>query len=320
MKPLLEELEIYNNNVRLAKTTLSTYNFYLNKFVSYLSTKMNDYPHDIYLDKIYVIKDSTGKVIRYSPIDSTLIDNYFLLLNNKSYNVIKDNYKSLMSFFKFLDNNYSFENPMKKLAFKLKDLKQPQKKPSKILTRGNILKFINSIITHSIHLTTDLLLFTILLSTGCRISEILTLKFQNIDYINDSFLLVKTKNKHQRIVYLLPGMGNEILKYKISCNRKESDYLFMIYHNNNYQRNQIKKLLKKYLTLAKLPIINIHHLRHSFATLMADQEMPLDIIRQLLGHENINTTKIYINPHYVRNKNLNIPENEIINSFLKKKI
>lgn len=319
MKTILEDLEIYNNNVRLAKTTLYNYNCYLNKFVSYLSSIMNTPPSDIYLKKIYQFKDSDGKLLWNSPIDSPLIDNYFILLNNKSYNIIKDNYKSLMSFFKFLDNNYNLENPMNDLKFKLKDLKTPPKKESKILTRSNILKFINSIITHSTQLTTDLLLFTLLLSTGCRISELLTLKYQNIDFKNDSFLLLKTKNKHQRIVYLLPGMGEEILKYKISIDKNNSDYLFMK-DNKQFTRNDVKLLLNKYLSLAKLPVMNIHGLRHSFATLLAEQETPLEIIRQLLGHESISTTKMYINAHYIRNKDLYMPENKIITNYLNKKI
>nr|WP_255731426.1 site-specific integrase [Solibacillus sp. MA9] len=208
---------------------------------------------------------------------------------------------------------------MIQIKFQLKDY-LPEKKFSKVLTRGNILKLLNSIITHSNNLMTDILLFTLLISTGCRISEILNLKCEDIDFENDKFLLVKTKTKHQRMIFLRPGMGIEIHKYTLSLNRKASDYLFMKDSQKQYTRNDVELLLKKYLQLANLPPINIHGLRHTFATLMADQGAPMDIIRQLLGHESLITTKEYINPHYVRNRNFIIPNNELILDYLKKKL
>ena len=68
--------------------------------------------HDIYLDKVYLISDSSGKVIRYLPIDSEIVDSYLSNIKHKGFNVLKDNHKSLTSFFKFLEHNYNFVNPM----------------------------------------------------------------------------------------------------------------------------------------------------------------------------------------------------------------
>lgn len=319
MKTVLDELEIYNNNVRLSKKTLSNYNYLLKKFISYLSDEMNTNAKDIYLDKVILLKDSSGQPLKYIPINNLIIDNYFLFLKDKSYYVLKDNYKALMSFFRFLENNYLFENPMIHIKFQLKDY-LPEKKFAKVLTRGNILKLLNSIVTHSNDLMTDILLFTLLISTGCRISEILNLKCEDIDYENDTFLLVKTKTKHQRMIFLRTGMGSEIQKYALKSHREASDYLFIKDSKKKYTRNDVDILLKKYLQLANLPSINLHGLRHTFATLMADQGSPIDIIRQLLGHESLITTKEYIHPHYVRNKNFHIPNNEFIFDYLKKKL
>ncbi|MFJ7932943.1 tyrosine-type recombinase/integrase [Sporosarcina sp. NPDC096371] len=319
MRTVLEELEIYKKNVRLAKSTITTYVFYLKKFISFLSTEMNTNTKDIYLDKVYLLKDSTGKPLKYSPINSDIIDDYFLSLNNKSFNVLKDNYKSLMSFFKFLENNYSLANPLIDIKFQLKDY-LPKKKFSKILTRGNILKLLNSITTHSDDLITDALLFTIIIGTGVRISEIINLKCNVIDYENSSFLILNTKEKDEKIIFLRPGTGYEIQKYTQKRNRQHSDYLFMKDNKKQYTSKDVNELLKKYLDFAKLPIVTVHALRHSFATLMADQGTPLDIIRQMLGHKSVSTTKGYINPHYVRNKNFNMPKNQIITDYLKGKI
>lgn len=319
MKTVIEEIETYRNNVRLAETTIINYTSHLNKFVNYLSIELKKDPTVIYLNKVYVLLDKNGKPIRYLPIDNTFIDNYFLFLKDKSYSVLKDNYKSLNSFFKFLENNYSFENPMLNLNFQLKDF-LPETKYSKILTRGNFLKFLNSLIQSSKNLETELLLFTLLLSTGCRISEVLELKCQDIDFEDESFLLLKTKNKHQRIVFLRPGMGNVLRNYIRNNNRADADYLFMKKSYKKYTRTDVDKLLQEYLRLANVPPINIHAFRHTFATLLAEQGTDKLIISQLLGHESLSATEMYINPHYVRNENLRMPENDLIIKFLKDKI
>ena len=202
------------------------------------------------------------------------------------------------------------------MEFKLADY-TPDKKYSRIFTRGNIIKFLNAIVANSKDLETDLLLFCLLLSTGCRINEILGLNCENIDVENEYFLLLKTKNKDQRIVNLRPGMGEIIQRYIDKRMRKGTDFLFLINKNKKWDRNDVNELLIKYLNLANLPQINIHALRHTFATLMADEGTPINIIQQLLGHKSIKSTQGYINPHYVRNRNLTLPENQFVLDGLK---
>ena len=320
-KSVPEVMEIYNNNVRLAEHTIKNYTFYLNKFITFLSLEMNSKPHEIYLDEIYILKDTTGRTLRYLPIDSQIIDDYFysLVSNNKSYNVLKDNYKSLMSLFKFLENNFNLDNPLINIRFRLKDY-SPQKGTPKSLTRGNIIKFLNSVITYSEDLATEILLFTVMFSTGCRPSEILNIKCQDIDFENKSFRLIETKNKQQRIVFLRPGMEKEIQKYIEKRCRKDTDYLFLKDNQKKMTTENVNVLLEKYLQKANLPIITSHGTRHTFANLMADQGTPIDIIRQLLGHESLHATKMYINPHYVRNKDIVMPENQIVINYLKDKL
>jgi len=282
---------------------------------------MNSEPDEMYLDKIYILKDTNGRILRYLPIDSQIIDDYFhsLVTKNKSYNVLKDNYKSLMSLFKFLENNFNLVNPLINLEFRLKDY-LPKRGTPKSLTRGNIIKFLNSIITHSDDLTTEIILFTILFSTGCRPNEILNLECKDFDFEDKSFRLNKTKNKQQRIVFLRPGMGVEIQRYIKKMDRKDCDYLFLTESRKKMTTQYVNKLLEKYLQKANLPIITSHGTRHTFANLMNEQGTPLDVIRQLLGHDSLQATKMYIDPHYVRNEDIVMPENQIIINYLKNKL
>ena len=322
MKPLLELIDIYKINTRLAPSTIKLYTYVWNKFASYLSIQMNVEKDEIFLDKVYLLKDSFGIPIRYLPIDSSLMDDYFKSLIPNGFHTIHQNHSALMSFFRFLENNYNFVNPMIDMEFRRSDY-IPTKKYSRILTRGDIIKFLNSIISHSNsrNLETHILLFTLLLTTGCRISEILELQCHDIDFDHDTFLLRNTKNKHQRIVNLRQGMGKTIFIFISQKERKKSDYLFLNNNTNQkFSRYDIDKLLKEYLSLANLPPINLHAFRHTFATLMADEDVPLLFIQQMLGHESISATEGYINPYYVRNKDFNMPENQQVLEALKEKI
>lgn len=320
MKSLLDEIEIFKSNVRLASSTIKYYSNILKSFAKYLSIKTAEDIEEVFLDKIYLLKDINGRLIRYLPIDSSLMNDYFTSLIPRGYSTLNNHHSALMSFFSFLEKNYNFDNPLLELEFRISDYKT-EKIHSKVFSRGEVIKFFNAIISTSKNLETDLLLFAILLSTGCRISEILELKCHDIDYENNLFLISKSKNKHQRIINLRPGMGKIINTYTINQGKNESDYLFnKINNNKKLTRKDVDKLLKQYLSYAYLPPIKIHGFRHTFATLMADENTPITFIQQLLGHKSINSTKLYINPHYVRNRGINILENQQVLDFLKDKL
>lgn len=115
-------------------------------------------------------------------------------------------------------------------------------------------------------------------------------------------------------------MGNIINRYTNKQNRMKTDYLFLNSKKNKLSHANVNELLKNYLTLADLPPINIHAFRHTFATLMADEGTPIPIIQQLLGHKSIESTNGYINPHYIRNKNLKLPETQLVLDGLRDKL
>ena len=52
---------------------------------------------------------------------------------------------------------------------------------------------------------------------------------------------------------------------------------------------------------------------------MVDQDTPIIFIQQMLGHRSLNSTKNYINPHFVRNKNFEIQEIKNILNIIKEK-
>lgn len=145
----------------------------------------------------------------------------------------------------------------------------------------------------------------LLYATGLRISELLNLKLNDIDY-NEGFVRILGKGKKERVVpigeialkYLniyLKNYRSELLKQKIS------DYIFISNASTKMTRQGFFKIIK--LQCEKKGInkeISPHTIRHSFATHLLAHGADLRIIQELLGHEDIATTQIYT--HVVNEK------------------
>lgn len=138
----------------------------------------------------------------------------------------------------------------------------------------------------------------LLYSTGIRITELVELKLNNIDF-NDELIRVMGKGSKERIIPL----GEEAIKYlslyvnqyrNLILKTKTSNYLFINNFGNKMSRQGFFKILKKECKDQGIEKnISPHTLRHSFATHMLNNGADLRIIQELLGHSDISTTQIY---------------------------
>ena len=122
----------------------------------------------------------------------------------------------------------------------------PIKEKKKILTRHNIIKFLQSLIKNSELLERDSLLFLLLLSTGSRISEILTIQVKDIDIENELIYKKQTKNKNSKYIILREGFGDILKKYIDSNQFLPEDFLFSS-DNKKLTRQNVQDLLTSYL-------------------------------------------------------------------------
>jgi integrase/recombinase XerD len=248
-------------------------------------------------------------ILTFKPIDARIIDQYLLSKVYAGYSQLSIHTHTIKSFFRYLHCNRQFPDLVRMIQFRLKDYRQPAK-PIRILSRHEVLKFVLAIVSYSENLVRDSLLFTLLLSTGCRISEILKIVVNQIHFEDDTIRLDNTKTKKPRIVHLRKGFGEILEKYVLNENKQIHDFLFHSIRSPNKPMSiyTARKLLNFFLEKAQLPRVRIHSLRHSFATHMFEQGTDITTIAQLKGHASIQTTMIYTHPNYVRNQGIKIKE------------
>lgn len=125
----------------------------------------------------------------------------------------------------------------------------------------------------------DYILLLVLTRTGMRVSDIV--EFRKRDIVEGTIVIRQGKGKKDRVVPLEDELGNILGLFvdRIPPNRK----VFSI------GSRQIRNIVYKYR-----PDIHPHTLRHSFAVHCLKNGMSLRALQMILGHNNLNTTQIYL--------------------------
>jgi len=135
-------------------------------------------------------------------------------------------------------------------------------------------------------------------ATGLRVSELVNLKINDIDF--DS-CLVKTlgKGSKERIIpigdYAIYFVLKYLKEYRPLLLKKEyTDYLFLNNRGTKISRQSFYKIVEDLAVKKNIKTkISPHTLRHSFATHLLDRGADIVSIKELLGHSSLATTQIY---------------------------
>jgi len=140
-----------------------------------------------------------------------------------------------------------------------------------------------------------------LYSTGVRLSELINIKLQDINW-EARLILIKGKGEKERIV-LFNAECEERLKYYLSTRHDTIPYLIISDTGNRMYARLLQKYFEKYTKKLGFKV-SPHTLRHTFAAHLAQKGMPLACIQELLGHADIRDTRIYakLYEHARRNK------------------
>lgn len=138
----------------------------------------------------------------------------------------------------------------------------------------------------------------LLYSTGLRISELTSLKLENVS-LEESLVKVMGKGSKERIVPLNDIATEYMSKYikevrPCMLKKEQTDYIFLNNHGKVLTRQAVFKMIKKRAEDIKLgKEISPHTLRHSFATHLLQNGADIRFIQELLGHSDVGTTEIY---------------------------
>ena len=273
---------------------------YINKYLDYLKYERK-LSNNTILSYENDLKD-LSKYFNDKIINLTYNDlvNYINNLSNLNPRSIAHHITVINSFYSFLVLNEDIKyNPAEninipKLAKKLPDF----------LTIDEINKLLDIDLKDPYSYRNKAMLET-LYATGLRISELINLRFSNID-LNNNLIRVMGKGNKERMVPLndiaTKYLSIYINEYRSKILRlKQSDYLFISNAKKPITRQGFFKIIRKECERAGInKTISPHILRHSFATHLLANGADLRVIQELLGHSNIVTTEIYT--HVVNEK------------------
>ena len=143
----------------------------------------------------------------------------------------------------------------------------------------------------------DLAIIQTLLGTGLRISELAALKLSDLEMSErKGWIHVRQgKGSKARDIPLSNRTRRALLAYLDGRQEDGSERLFLGQRGPLTEAG-IHYLVTKYAYQAKLEECTSHTLRHTFAKNLVDAGVPLDRVASLLGHESVDTTRIYTTP------------------------
>jgi len=287
----LEHLEIEKG---CSPLTIRAYRHYLKRFYTWISENSSvTKPEDINLEIVR----------RYR-----LYLAYFRNRNGAQLKRVSQSYYivALRAFLRYL----SVQRDILTLSPDKIELPKPSARSVSFLDSEQIAKLLNSPqILNKIGLRDKAILET-LFSTGLRVSELVRLNRDQIDFDRQEFG-VKGKGNKLRVVFLSDTAVHWIKRY-LQSRRDYFRPLFIRYSGTvDTQKNgekmrltarSIQKIVAKYARRSGLPIkVNPHTLRHSFATDLLISGADLRSVQEMLGHESIRTTQVYT---HVTNRHL----------------
>lgn len=142
----------------------------------------------------------------------------------------------------------------------------------------------------------DAAVIEMLFATGMRISELCTLKTNDINLYEGIVLIHGKGSKERKVQICNVDVVNILTEYRQVFNTQihECSYFFVNQDGQPLSDQSIRRMINKYTALAAIDLhITPHMFRHTFATSLLEADVDIRYIQDILGHSSITVTEIY---------------------------
>lgn len=253
----MKENYLENVKINLSKGSYEFYRNHSNYIINYfLENKIFD-SDQINVDVVYeFIKNEKNKEVSNATINKRILTLKLMFKNSKI--------------------NCDFLN--------VKKLKE-SRNTFNVLSYSELERLNNYINSDNISLKNKLIVM-LLIDTGIRRSEVVSIKVKNINFSNNTIYLDVTKSKRSRVVPFTNATSVLLKKYIESL--ENSDKLF------NMTPSGVNSLFDRIQSKLGFNKLHPHMLRHTLSTKLHKNNVSLMIIQKVMGHQNVSTTQRYI--------------------------
>lgn len=284
-----EYIEYCEYRKRLDQKTLKAYRIDLKQYADYLQN----------ISEFY-FKDNLDKYITHL---------------HKQYKpkTVKRKIASLKAFFHYMEyKEILSENPFTKLDIRFREAKLLPK----TIPFHSLQTFLSTLYQQKAQATStyqlrccirDIAVIELLFATGIRISELCSLRPSDMDFVSNN-ILIYGKGAKERILQI----GNPEVLSALSLYHEtfKSDidacgYFFVNRLQKKLSDQSVRYMITRYAKLAGIEQhLTPHMFRHSFATLLLEQDVDIRYIQRMLGHSSISTTEIYTHVSNTKQKDI----------------
>lgn len=242
------------------------------------------------------------------------VEEYIDILHNKyKPKSVKRKIASLKAFFHYLEIEEIIElNPFHRIQVKYKEpFILPKTIPLNLIEQ--IIKFAYaeqniSTTYYSKRITLrNTLILELLFATGMRISELCSLSLDSLD-LSNYVIKIHGKGSKERLIQICNKSIQDLInqyckefKYELSY----KNFLFINRLGNRLSEQSVRNMIANYTEQANISLhITPHMFRHSFATLLLEEDVDIRYIQQMLGHSSITTTQIYTHTSINKQKSI----------------
>lgn len=142
----------------------------------------------------------------------------------------------------------------------------------------------------------DIAVSELLFATGIRVSELCSLKADDVDLNNGTILIYGKGSKQRRMQIGNSDVINILMEYKQEylTEIQNCRFFFVNQSGRSLSDQAVRRMINKYCSLADIELhITPHMFRHTFATSLLEADVDIRYIQEMLGHSSINITEIY---------------------------